>query len=272
MKINIVLAVLIALILSSCGEYEKLLKSSDFQLKKEKAIEYYEAGKYVKATELFAQIMPRYRASDEAEQLNWLNARAHYEMRDYIMAGTYFANFSSLYPFSRFAEEALFMAAYCDYQMSPRPELDQEYTRKAIEGFRLFNRRYPMSTRVAESDMVIREMEEKLVEKSYMSARLYYDLKQYRAATVALNSSLNEYPETKYREEMMFLKLNSHLLFAQYSFADKQKERYQNTYDEYLSYVEEFPSGTYEKEVKKIYDTLMKVLKPGDIIIDNGNN
>ncbi len=268
MRINTVLAVIFAMLLASCGEYEKLLKSSDFELKKEKAIEYYEAGKFSRATELLAQILPRYRASDEAERLNWLNARAHYEMGDYIMAGTYFTNFTVLYPFSRFAEEAQFMAAYSDYRMSPRPELDQEYTRKAIDGFQLFKRKFPMSQRIEEADKMIREMEEKLVEKSYLSARLYYDMKQYRAATVALNNSLNEYPETKYREEMMYLKLNSHLLYAQFSFPDKQMERYLVTYDEYLSYIEEFPAGRFERDVKRIYDSLMRVLKPSDIITD----
>lgn len=269
MKINSIVTVIITLLLTSCGEYEKLLKSSDYELKKDKAIEYYEAGKFVKATELLAQIMPRYRASDEAEQLSWLTAKAHYELRDYIMAGTYFSTFSTTYPFSRYAEEALFMTAYCDYRMSPRPELDQDYTRKAIEGMLLFKRRFPASVRVAEADQIITEMEDKLVEKSYLSARLYYDMKQYRAAVVALNSSLNEYPETKYREEMMFLKLDSQFLYAQFSFRDKQMERYLEAYDDYLTYTEEYPSGQYQKEVKRIYDALSKIINLTDSVSEN---
>ena len=33
-------------------------------------------GQYVKATELLAQILPRYRATEEAEELNWMNAQS----------------------------------------------------------------------------------------------------------------------------------------------------------------------------------------------------
>ena len=249
MKLRTGIIILTALFLSSCGKYEKLLKSSDFQLKKEKALEYFEAGKYVKATELFTQILPRFRATDEAEELNWLNSRAHFELQDYMMAGTYFQNFATLYPYSRYAEEANFMIAYSDYKMSPRPDLDQEFTRKAIEGFELFKRRFPVSERFAEADALITEMEDRLVRKSYISAKLYYDMKQYRAAVVALNNSLTEYPDTRFREEMMFLKLNSQYLYAFNSIADRQKERYQTAYDEYLSYVEEFPDGTDRKSV-----------------------
>jgi outer membrane protein assembly factor BamD len=269
MKLRTTIVILAAILITSCGKYEKLLKSTDYQLKKEKALEYYEAGKYVKATELLAQILPRFRATEEAEQLNWLNARAHFELRDYIMAGSYFANFSMLYPYSRYAEESDFMMAYCDYLMSPRADLDQDYSRKAIEGFMLFKRRYPLSTKTDETNLLIAELEEKLVEKSYMSARLYYDMKQYKAAVVALNGSLNQYPNTKYREEMMFLKLNSQYLYAVYSIPARQKERYQSTYDEYLSYVEEFPAGVFEKEVKKIHESIMKALKPENSLIDN---
>ena len=56
-----------------------------------------------------------------------------------------------------------------------------------------------------EARNLIKELEDKLVEKSYLSARLYYDMEQYRAAITALSNSLKEYPETKYREEMLFL-------------------------------------------------------------------
>ena len=52
-------------------------------LRKEKAKEYFEAGKYVKSSELLGQILPRYRATEEAEDLNWMNAQSYYGMKDY---------------------------------------------------------------------------------------------------------------------------------------------------------------------------------------------
>ena len=76
MRFRLYIILIILVLLSSCGEYEKLLKSTDFDLKKAKAKEYYDEGQYVKATELLTQILPRYRATEEAEDLNWMNARA----------------------------------------------------------------------------------------------------------------------------------------------------------------------------------------------------
>jgi len=261
MRIRPILFILLAFAVTSCGEYEKLLKSSDFELKKQKVYDYYDDGKYNKSIELLSQILPRYRATDEAEQLNWINAQAHFRIRDYLMAGQYYQNFADAYPGSNNAEEAAYLSALCDYYMSPRPELDQSNTRKAIESFTIFIQRYPTSTRIGDSRAKILELQEKLVEKSYLSARLYYDLKQYRAATVSLANSLKEYPDTKYREELMFLKLDALFLYAERSVPSKQVERYQAALDEYYSFIEEFPASRYAKDVKRIFDTTARYLK-----------
>jgi outer membrane protein assembly factor BamD len=270
MKSRLYTVLIILVLVSSCGEYEKLLKSSDFEMKKAKAKEYYDAGKYVKTTELLTQILPRYRATEEAEELNWMNAQSYYGMKDYYMAGSYYKSFIDQFPFGKHAEDANFMAALCDYKIAPRAELDQQNTRNAIEGFNVFINRFPLSTRVEESKKLLKEMQETLVEKSYNSARLYYDMKQYKAAVVALNNSLKEYSDTKYREEMMFLKLNSLFLYAENSLAIKQKERYQAALDDYYSFMEEFPKSQYSKEVSGIFQKTNKYLKAG--IPDSGIN
>lgn len=252
---------IILILASSCGEYEKLLKSTDYDLKKAKAKEYYENKEYVKATELFAQILPRYRATEEAEDINWMNAQSFYKMKDYISASSYFKSYMDQYAYGKYAEEAAFMAAMCDYNISPRAELDQANAMTAIEGFNYFINKYPYSPRVDECRKLIKELEERIVEKSYLNARLYYDMKEYKAAVVALNNSLKEHADTKYREEMMYLKLNSLFLYAENSMADKQKTRYQETLDDYYSFMEEFPKSKYSRDVKRIYQATSKFLK-----------
>jgi outer membrane protein assembly factor BamD len=265
-RLNIVLFILV--LLSSCGEYEKLLKSTDYDLKKNKAKEYYEKGEYVKTTELLTQILSRYRATDEAEELNWINCQSYFGMKDYFMAGSYYKSFIDQFPFGKHAEEANYMSALCDYNISARAELDQENTRNAIEGFRIFLNKYPNSSKAESCRTMIKDLEDKLVEKSYLSAKLYYDMNQYKAAVVALNNSLKEYANTKYREKMMYLKLNSLFQYAELSLANKQKERYQATLDDYYSFMEEFPKSLYAKEVNNIFQKTNKYLKAG--IPDSG--
>ncbi len=253
MKYSFFILLIVSLLATSCSEYGKILKSTDYELKKSKAREYFDEGKYVRASELLSQVIPRYRATEEAEDLAWLNAQSYYGMKDYYMAGAEYRKISELYHYGSHAEEAAFMSALCDYYISPRPSLDQTNTNRAIDGFTLFIRRFPSSDRAEEASNFITELTEKLVQKSYMSAKLYYDMKQYKAAVVALDNSLLRYPETKYREEMMFLKLNSLFLYAENSVVDKQTERYQEALDDYFSFMEEFPETTYSRDVSRIY-------------------
>ena len=265
-RLHIVLVLLV--FLCSCGEYEKLLKSTDFDLKKAKAKEYFNDGQYVKTTELLTQILPKYRATEEAEELNWMNCQAYFGQKDYFMAASYYKTFVDQFPFGKHTEEASFMSALCDYNISANPELDQESTKTAIEGFSMFMTKYPASPKIDECKKMISDLQDKLVEKSYLNAKLYYDMKQYKAAIVALTNSLKEYANTKYREKMMYLKLNSLFLYAEFSLPLKQKERYQATLDDYYSFMEEFPKSIYSKDVASIYQKTNKFLKAG--IPDSG--
>jgi outer membrane protein assembly factor BamD len=179
------------------------------------------------------------------------------------MAGSYFKSFIDQFPFGKHAEEANYMAALSDYNISARPELDQENTKNAIEGFNIFMNKFPNSTKIEDCKKRISDLEDKLVEKSYLNAKLYYDMKQYKAAVVALSNSLKEYASTKYREKMMFLKLNSLYLYGVHSLAIKQKERYQATLDDYFSFMEEFPKSSYSRDVDDIFQATNKFLKTG---------
>ena len=192
-----------------------------------------------------------------------MNAQSFYGMKDYYMAGTYFKSFVNEFPFGKHAEEAHFLSALCDYSISPRSELDQENTKNALEEFNIFINKYAYSPKVEESKKYITELQDKLVEKSHNNARLYYDMKEYKAAVVAITNSLKQYSTSKYREEMMFLKLNSLFLYAENSMPEKQKLRYQDTLDDYYSFMEEYPKSQYSKDVVNIFEKTDKFLKKG---------
>ena len=260
MRSRLYISLIILLLVSACGEYEKLLKSTDYDLKKEKAKEYYEAGEYVKATELFSQILPRYRATEEAEDLNIMNSKAYIGMKDYYSAGTYFKSYLDMYPYGKHAEEATYMAALCDYYIAPRAELDQENTKKAIEGFNVFLNQYPSSARAEEAKKMLVELSERIVEKSYLSAKLYYEMRQYKAAVTALSNSLKTYADSKYREDLKFMLPESKYNLAVASVFDKREERLSSALDEYFSFVDEFPDSKHKKDADRYYKVTARML------------
>lgn len=250
-----------AVILSGCGEYEKLLKSRDFQKKYEMGVQYYEDGEYARAATLFDQVANIFRGTTKADTVKYYQAKAYYGQRDYMMAGYYFNELSSTYASSVFLEESDFMMGYCYYKQSPRAELDQQTTYQAITAMQMFLSRYPTSERVPEAREIIIELSDKLVEKSFISAKLYYDLGYYKSAIIALRNSLIEHPETGHREELMFLILKSTYLLADNSIPSLQRERYQATVDEYYSFIGEFPDGSHSREARRMYEASNEYLE-----------
>lgn len=249
------------LMVTGCSEYEKLLKSRDFQKKYEAGLVLYEKGEYVRAATLFDQVANIYRGTTKADTVKYYQAKSYYGQRDYMMAGHYFNELSVTYPNSAFLEEADYMTAYCYYKQSPRPQLDQDNTYRTITAMQIFMVRYPRSERLGECQKIIIEMSDKLVEKSYISAKLYFDLGYYKAAIIALRNSLTQYPETRFREELLFLILKSSYLYADNSIPDKQRERFQAAVDEYYSFIGEFPNGPFTKEADRIYENSSNFLE-----------
>ncbi|WP_394698276.1 outer membrane protein assembly factor BamD [Labilibaculum manganireducens] len=245
---------LFAFVLGGCSEYQKLLKSNDNPLKYKKAVEYYNAEEYVKASTLFEELLPIYRGTSKAETISYYISYCSYGSGDYISAGYFFRNFLKTFPDSPYSEESLYMSAYCYYLESPKPRLDQTSTKDAIDAFQLYINRYPNSTRIPKCNDYIDEMQDKLVLKSFLSARNYYDREHFPAAIVSLQNGLKDYPGSSYREDLMFMLLESRYELALLSVEDKKRERYNLAKEEYFSFVDEFPESKYRKRAEKMIE------------------
>ena len=252
--------ILLMVILNSCGDYNKIIKSTDYEFKYEKAVEYYEEGEYVRAGSLFSELVNIYRGTSRADKIYYYYAKSMIGQKDYLMSGHYFKNLIDEFPTSEYVEEAQFMVGYCSYLLSPKARLDQSVTQDAIDALQLYINLYPFNERVDEANRLIDELRDKLVYKSYLSARLYFDFENYKAAVIALKNGLDEHPDSQYREELMYMLLKSKYLLAMGSVESKKQERLTSTLDEYFSFADEYPESKYKKEAEKYYSATAKLL------------
>lgn len=252
--------VLFVSILSSCGDFNKIVKSTDYEFKYKKAIELYEEGEFVKSGTLFQELINIYRGTNKADKIYYYFAKSMLGQKDYLMAGHYFSTMVKEFPASDYTEEAQYMVGYCYYLMSPKPRLDQDITQKSIDALQLYINLYPFSERVEEANRLIEELQDKIVMKSYYSAKLYFDSENYKASVVALNNALKEYPDSRYREELMYMMLKSRYLLAVRSVEEMKLERLTLALDEYFAFIDEFPDSQYSKDIEKFHETTAKLL------------
>ncbi|RLD62415.1 MAG: outer membrane protein assembly factor BamD [Bacteroidetes bacterium] len=256
---HLLIVALLAVFPTSC-KYQKLLKSNDNKEKYEQAKNYYEEGDYAKSLTLYEQLIPIYRGTEKGEEISYYYAYCNYHLRNYILAGHYFRKFTSSFPNSQFAEECTFMNAYCYYLDSPKSTLAQESTFKALTEFSLYLGRYPESERAEECNDLIDDLSRKLQKKSYENAILYYKVGQYKAASVALKSSLEHFPDSEHREEMMYLIIKSEYTYAINSVHGKTVDRLNDALQEYKTFVRKFPESKHMKELSKINNDINKKL------------
>lgn len=254
------IALVSILLFSSCSDYSKVVKSTDYEFKYKKALEYYEGGEFVRSSTLLKDLIAIVRGTSRADKVYYYYAKSQFGLKDYMMAGHYFKSLIKEFPRSEFAEESQFMVGYCFYLDSPSVRLDQQISQNAIDALQLFVNLYPRSNRVDEANRLIIEMRDKLVYKSYLSGKLYFDLTNYKAAVVALTSSLKEFPDTKYREELMYMLLKAKYLLAIGSIEEKKHERLSSALDEYYTFVDEYPESKYRKDAEKYFAATSKLL------------
>jgi outer membrane protein assembly factor BamD len=248
----------------SCGDYQKIVKSTDYEYKLKKAKEYYENKEYSRASQLYQELVNIYRGTSRADQIYYYLAKSCYGQRDYVLSSHYFRQMLKEFPRSEYNEEAQFLIGYCYFLDSPTARLDQKTSQDAIDALQLFINIFPGSSRVVEANKLIDELREKLVYKSYLSGRLYYDLADYRAAVISLTNSIKEYPDSKYREELMYYLLKAKYLLGENSIDEKKRERLNNALDEYFTFTDEFPESKYRKEADRFFASTKKLMNLSD--------
>ena len=263
MKKVVFLLMMITVLLSSCGEYNKILKSTDYELKYSYAKKYFNAKQYSKSATLLDELVPVLKGSAQAEESLYLLAQSYYGQKDYQTASQYFNTYYTTYPKGEYTELARYYSGYGLYLDSPDPRLDQAQTYEAINQLQLYLEYYPQSERAKEAQNIMFELQEKLAYKELLAVRLYFNLgtymgNNYLSCVITAQNALKNYPYSKYREEFMFYTIRAKYELAVVSVEEKLQGRYREVVDEYYNYMNEYPEGKYVKQVQKFYDYASK--------------
>lgn len=263
---NLCYTLMLTLVLSSCSEYQKALKSEDVATKFKMGTELYDAGKYSKANKLFAQIAPQYRGKPQAEKLMYMYSNSFYQMKDYYLAGYQFERFADQYPKSEKAEEALFLGAKSFYKLSPVYSKEQKETVTAIEKLQMFINKYPESDYLPEANALIQELDYKLEKKAFEIAKLYnrianYESEDYEASIKAFDNFLLDYPGTTFREEAMFYRFDSAYKLGINSVEYKREDRIKTAMKFYNAFHKAYPESEHSAEAAKMNEELQAAVQ-----------
>ena len=260
--------------MTSCGEYVALQKSPDYEYKYEAAKAYYMEGKYSRASMLFYDLLAIMKGTTYGEESLYLTAMSEFGNKNYDLAHNNFKKYFQTYPKGQYAEPAHFYSALSLFRQTPDPRLDQTSTINAMGEFQNFLDLYPYTPLREQTQEMIFALQDKLVEKECLSAKLYYDLgsyilnstfggSNYEACVVTAQNALRDYPYAapERREMLSILILRAKYQLALKSVEEKRAERFRDAIDEYYGFANDFPESKYLKEAKDIFQQAEKAVK-----------
>jgi outer membrane protein assembly factor BamD len=249
-------------ILAGCGKsMTKLLKNPDPAYKLRMAEQFYAKKQYTKAQQVYEDIMPYYKTTPVFQDIYYKYAYCAYNLEDYMNAENLFKSFLEIFPNSPKAEEMDYMRAYSYYKQSPKAELDQTNTIKAMGMMQTFINTHPGSARIKEANEIIDLCRAKMETKDFKSAQLYYDLGQYRAAGVAFAALLNDYPESMKGDEYKLMIIKSYYKYAEMSVEEKKVERFEQVINECFEFTDRFPDSKLKKEAESFLNLSQSNIK-----------
>ena len=257
------------LLFTSCGDYVKVQKTTDYDYRYEAAKQYYAEGEYNRAALFLQEMVTGLKGTDKGEESLFLLGMSSYKSRNYDAATAYFRKYYETYPEGVYTEKAHFYCGMSLFNNVPEIKLDQTATLEASSEFQQFLELYPNSVF---SDMVqanIFKLQDRLVEKEYLSAKLYYDLgsyfgnctnggSNYQACIVTAENAIKDFPYMTRREDFAILILRAKFELAAQSVESKKEERYHNAIDEYYGFTNEYPESKYLKEAEELFNKAKK--------------
>lgn len=263
-----------SLLLVSCGEYTRVLKSGDYEYKYETAKALYMSGHYRQASELFGMLLAPLKGTSYGEESLFMLAESNMKAKDYESAAMFFKKYYQAYPKGRYMDMARYNSGYALYKQTVDVRLDQTSTMEAISEFQSFLDYCPNTNLKGQAMEIIYELQDKLVKKEYLSAKLYFDLgayamnsafggNNYQACVVTAQNALKDYPyaSAELREDLSILTLRAKYYLARQSVEEKRLERFRDTVDEYYAFQNDYPESKYLKEAKSIFDYSERVVE-----------
>lgn len=258
------IATVVSAMLVSCNSYNNLLKTTNYDYKYEAAKEFYAAGQYTRSYQLLEELVMILKGTDKAQESLFMLGMCYYNLGDYETSTMYFDRYYKTYPKGDYTEEARFYSGKASFMQSPDPRLDQTPTYTAINQLQDFLEFFPYSNRREEVNDMIFQLQNRLVQKEYDSAKLYYNLgsyvgncanggSNYEASIITAENALKSYPYTSLREDLYILILRARYQLAVKSVEEKIDERFRETIDEYYGFKNEFPDSEYMKEADLIF-------------------
>ncbi len=247
----IILTIFISTFIISCSS-TKEIESIPVEERFARAKILFDNGDYLEAIEEFKIVTVQFQGSEYGDDAQFYLAECRFIRGEYILASAEYDNLVRLMPGSPFATVARYKRAESYYQLSPKSQLDQKYTRYALDNFQTYIEYSPTDSLVKDAETKIAELTLKLSKKMFEGGKLYYRMEYYKAATAYFDKLIQEYHDSPFVDDGMMWKAK----------CQKERKDFTGAAQTVTELLSKFPDTDLKEDIaelqKKIYEGKME--------------
>lgn len=206
---KILLAVLLTTSLGACGSRQRSAPLSPDALY-ERGMTAFQAGNHSRAVQSLESFLQRSPADTRAPRARYTVGEARLARREHLLAAADFTRVLNDFPQDPLGQNARFGLCEAYRALSPRPELDQQYTASAIAYCESFAGLFPASPDASRASAWVADMERKLAEKGYNAGFFYFRRGAYDAGVIYFTQVLENYPRSQFAPRALLRLMESY--------------------------------------------------------------
>ena len=204
-------------LLSACSSDRGKLTPTEFcRIKYEKAEELFNQQKYGRAQDKLEEMMSLCAGTGFLELAQFHLAESYFNLEEWIEARGEYGSFVLNFPGSPYVETAEFRKAIASFNMEFKVARDESNTTIAMRDFERYLSNYPDTPLRDSINYYYGLLTERLAEKEFQTARLYYRMDKYQAAVIYLKEFLDTYKVSKRRKDAFKIIVDSYIELDQF--------------------------------------------------------
>jgi outer membrane protein assembly factor BamD len=183
------------------------------------------AGKWNDAARAYEQFVFQFPTHARYQETRFRLGDVYFNKKEYLTAAAEYARLADDFPSGELADDARWRVCESYTRLAPRPELDQEYTRTAIQHCQSLIALYPQSEFVDRARAALSSLDNKLAEKLFQQGDYYFKRNAFDSAIQSFEEVLQTYPTTTAAPKALLRLYEAYVKIGYTEEATQAKER-----------------------------------------------
>jgi len=215
------LALLGAALLSGCATRHVPPAQMGADVQFQRGVEAFETGRHARAVEFLQPFVIQNVGDPRVPEALYTLARSHFARREWVSAASEFQRLANEFPTHQYALPSRLGTCEAYANLSPRPQLDQEYTVAALIHCEDLARNFPGTPQAETASAHVREMRHKLAQKEFETGMFYFRRGALDASVIYFQRALEEYPDTTFAPSAL---LRLHEVYTRIGYVEEAQE------------------------------------------------